>query len=377
LNGDGLGALVQRTEKLYSIDGASARSGLERPPRSSFSHGAAGVAYFLFRHSQLSDDPRGLAAAAHWVSLAEGDIHSERAFIDPSSRVFPDGRISVASSLYFGEAGIWCIAALVAALQGDLANAERAVDRFQAIAKGCPDNELDAILGAASLLLGTATLVEQLDDPIARSLAPIGEGLAARLTTALEQSIAFEQLEYLGAAHGPCGLVHALLRWCQATDASPSPTVMESLEGLASTRLPSGLWPRRLGHAEVWRGWCHGSAGWVQLWTLAYEMLADTAFLDLTESAAAHAVAAAQDENAGLCCGQAGESYAALALYRATGNEVWLDHARRLADQAHQTQVGPNFPEHSLWRGDLGVALLGLELSHPERAAMPLYRALS
>ena len=34
---------------------------------------------------------------------------------------------------------------------------------------------------------------------------------------------------------------------------------------------------------------------------------------------------------------------------------------------------GPGFPGRSLWNGDLGVALLTLELTEPQLAAMPLY----
>lgn len=360
----------------YAIEGDLSRTGVARPPRSSFAHGAAGVAYFLFRHSQLSGDRRHLEAAGHWLSLAERDPPNPEAFVEPSSRVFPDGRRSLAASLHFGEAGIWCVAALVYAARREPDNVERALDHFGTIAEARSFEYLDAILGAASLLLGAAILVEGLSDPPRSSVISIGDRLAARLDSALGQPIALEDARYLGAAHGPCGVVHSLLRWCQATTTRPSPTVIESLERLASARLDSGLWPREEDSVEVWRGWCHGSAGWVQLWTLAHEVVGDPGFLDLTAQAAEHAVAADPRESGGLCCGQAGEGYAAIALYRATGDDMWLDHARRLADQARRIEVGPTFPQHSLWRGDLGVALLDLELSRPEQAAMPLYRAI-
>jgi serine/threonine-protein kinase len=78
----------------------------------------------------------------------------------------------------------------------------------------------------------------------------------------------------------------------------------------------------------------------------------------------------------GLCCGLAGQGYAALALHRSLGDERWLAHARRIAAEAASTPTSDYFPAHSLWRGDLGAALLAAELSQPERAGMPLYRAV-
>ena len=44
------------------------------------------------------------------------------------------------------------------------------------------------------------------------------------------------------------------------------------------------------------------------------------------------------------------------------------------ADDAASAAPGPTFPEHSLWQGDVGVALLLAELDDPTSAAMPLYR---
>ena len=55
----------------------------------------------------------------------------------------------------------------------------------------------------------------------------------------------------------------------------------------------------------------------------------------------------------GLCHGTAGNGYAFLELFRRTGDELWLDRARRFAMHA-LTQVSGRW---SLWTGDPGIAL--------------------
>jgi serine/threonine-protein kinase len=337
---------------------------LPRPPRSSFAHGAAGVAFFLSRRHSITGDGGALEAAASWVTQAEHDITAAGAFAgDPP--VFPDLRASPPSSVLFGEAGVWWVAAQVHARRGDTAGVERALGRFAALATTCPADRVDVAAGAAGLLLAAAAIVD-LDRP---RLAPIGDDLARRLERAIEGP---GSVTWLGAAHGWAGIAHALLRWCQATGAPPGPALTTLLDALPEIRLAAGVWPRRNGSAEVWAGWCHGSAGWAQLWVLAAAVLGDERLLALAERPAVHAVLGA-GAGASLCCGLAGQAYAALALYRATGEPTWLVHGRRLAEEAAGAAAGPDFPEHSLWGGDVGVALLGLEVEAPALAAMPLY----
>jgi hypothetical protein len=381
MTADAIDALPERVARRYGADGAFASSGLGRPPRCSFAHGAAGVAYFLLRYGALAGDRRALDAAARWVALAERDLHDAEAFVvSERSRVFPDPRqpSPPPSSLYFGEAGVWCVVALVSGAQRDAGGVDRAISRFASIADAGAGDELDAVRGVASLLLGAALMVEELGDPPAKPLLNAGERLAERLNAVAAErwGAGLDPVGWLGAAHGWCGIAHALLRWCETTSEDPPPAVRGLLERLADTRLASGLWPRREGSSEVWPGWCHGSAGWVQLWTLASEVLGDAGLLTLADRPGAHAVAGDHGEGAGVCCGEAGEAYAALAIYRATGEDDWLEEAQRLAAHAADTPPGEEFPEHSLWRGDVGPALLITELGDPARAAMPLYRAL-
>ncbi len=369
--------LPQDAVRRYGAGGPLVRGGLHRPPLASFGHGAAGVAYFLLRCSVLGDDPRSLRAAAEWAARAEANLRQPGAFTGDSP-VFPDDRAAIPASLYFGEAGVWCCAALVAAAQDDRDGVDRGLERFATVAEACPSDRCDAVSGAAGTLLGVAALVEAVGDPPPERLRTLGEHLADRLTSmaAARNERAPGQLGWLGAAHGWSGIAHALLRWSQATATTPGAEVGALLGSLREARLSTGLWLRHTGSPEVWFGGCHGSAGWVQLWTLAWEVLGDADALVLAERAAVDAVAI-EDAGPGLCCGEAGAAYAALAMHQATGDDTWLAHARRLADLAASEETGPYFPEHSLWQGDLGVALLLAELEQPSSAAMPLYRRSS
>jgi hypothetical protein len=66
-------------------------------------------------------------------------------------------------------------------------------------------------------------------------------------------------------------------------------------------------------------------------------------------------------DSPGLCHGTAGNAYALLALWERTGDEEWLDRARRFAQHAalqvedRAARLGRG--HHSLFSGDEGVAL--------------------
>lgn len=84
----------------------------------------------------------------------------------------------------------------------------------------------------------------------------------------------------------------------------------------------------------------------------------------------------ADEPNASLCCGRAGQGFAALTLYRATGQRRWLSAAHRVAEDAARKPTDDE-PAHRLFSGRLGVALLAVELEDPTRSAMPVYESIT
>jgi len=63
----------------------------------------------------------------------------------------------------------------------------------------------------------------------------------------------------------------------------------------------------------------------------------------------------------GLCHGTAGNGYALLKLWTRTADPIWLDRARRFAmhaiEQVEDARLAHGQGRHSLWTGDVGVAL--------------------
>ena len=232
--------------------------------------------------------------------------------------------------MLYAERGVWWLRALVATAAGDRRQVGRSTQRFAEAAERAIGEPGDVASGSARL---------------SRRRARMG------------------------------GRGTASLRWSRATSRPPPAPVLALLERLIALRRPSGRGPVQAGSRVVRLGWCHGSAGWGQLWALAWELTGDKPLLDFAEQSAQDAVAAG-DDNPSLCCGRAGQGYAALTLYRATGERRWLSDAHRVAAAAIRTPDPEPRPSHRLFSGDLGVALLAAELEDPARAAMPVYQPL-
>jgi lantibiotic modifying enzyme len=103
--------------------------------------------------------------------------------------------------------------------------------------------------------------------------------------------------------------------------------------------------------------WCAGAPGIV---IGAADYLDEDLLLagaELVWRAGAHA----DEKGASICHGTAGNGYALLKAFARTGDERWLERARRFAvhalDQVRRQRAARGRGRYSLWTGDLGVAL--------------------
>ena len=103
--------------------------------------------------------------------------------------------------------------------------------------------------------------------------------------------------------------------------------------------------------------WCAGAPGVV---IAAADYLDEELLLagaELTWRAGAHR----DEKGPSICHGTAGNGYAFLKTFVRTGDERWLDRARRFAvhalEQVRRLRAGRGRGRYSLWTGDLGVAL--------------------
>ncbi len=196
--------------------------------------------------------------------------------------------------------------------------------------------------------------------------------LARRDADGLWTQRRFKDTRSLGPVHGLVGNVHALLT---ALDGERAERLRrETNDTLTRFAVREGAlcnWPpsaeERLEHhrtGEIKVQWCHGAPGIV---TTAAPYLDEELLLagaELTWTAGAHR----ERKGSGICHGTAGNGYALLAAFARTGDELWLERARRFAVHA-LAQAEREPPVYSLWLGGIGAAALRLRLP---RRGLPL-----
>jgi serine/threonine protein kinase len=343
-------------------------------PTCSINYGGAGVAFTLTRLGKLSGDTTAFEQAERWLASAEAARSAPDAF-DDGDELTPQtvGLISP----FHNASGLAAVRAYLSQAIGDHASQQAALDAFRRATDG-PCANLDLTLGRSSVLLVAALLYAgaQPDWPAAGRLASYGDGLAAGIL----HDIAQAPMPYYGIAHGSAGIAYAALIWARARSTPPPPEVHDVLELLAAVAEPHGRgahWPLTPTDeptgARYWPGWCHGNAGYVFLWNLARDAYGDQRFAELADRAAWLVDAPAGVSN--LCCGTAGQVYAALNHYRSTNDERWHARAVGLAERsaAGDALAGDSKTPLSLYKGHAGLALLALELDRPADAAMPLF----
>jgi hypothetical protein len=167
----------------------------------------------------------------------------------------------------------------------------------------------------------------------------------------------------IGAGHGFASNVHSLLRGAVLLGEER----LADLQGIAlqtaatlvlrEGRLanwPTAADPYWAADFPIRVQWCHGAPGLVT--SLAALPGGDEADELLNAAGELTWEAGPLRKGVGLCHGTAGNGCAFLALHARTGDERWLDRARAFAMHALE-RVERSEPRHSLWTGDVGVAL--------------------
>ena len=337
-------------------------------PRSTLSYGAAGIALSLLRVAQVRGDAELFAAAESWSASAATPQPNGRATFNPALGITADS-VS-ATSLFHSATGIYLTDALIAQAAGDFERAVRSTHRFLDAA-GPPDADGQLVNGEAGVIAGAVLLVRALRTA---ATAATGRSVLAWLrprASVLAETALAELTEHeppLGLAHGLSGPVLAVSE-AEAVDAGATALGRELASALAL----------QLSHRSVesWTispqlafSWCNGSAGAALALAVCARHTGDDRVregaLELGRHAAGYAGA-----NASLCCGAAGVGYVLLYLNSLSGDDAWLDAARRMAERA-QAQASPTRAHaHSLHKGALGAELLAEDVRHPERAWFP------
>ena len=253
------------------------------------------------------------------------------------------------SSLLLGETGFLLVAWRFAP-SSELADAllERIRDNV--------DNEADELLwGAPGTLLAARAMLDWTgEERWAEAVRETADALAGRREASglWLQRLYGREHRFLGPGHGLVSIVHLLLPEHDFRSETAGILVDEAIveDGLAT-------WPGLAGaelapKSGIRLQWCHGAPG-IVITTADYldeELL--LAGAELTWRAGAHG----PEKGVGLCHGTAGNGYALLKTFARTGDELWLERARRFAVHALQ-QAESTPPRHSLFTGDIGAAL--------------------
>ena len=160
--------------------------------------------------------------------------------------------------------------------------------------------------------------------------------------------------QLLGPVHGATGNIHALRGYDDDALRERTTRLLgrHALRDGELVNWPPGPTSRP---DEIRVQWCHGAPGIVAT-------VGDLLPLDLARGGAELTWCAGPlAKGCGLCHGTAGNGYALLKLFALTGDELWLDRARRFAvhalEQVERARAEHGRGRYSLWTGDVGAAL--------------------
>jgi hypothetical protein len=383
-----LDRLVDRTIARVGFSGNLVHSGLSTAPKASLTYGAAGIAYALYRIACGRQEAALLSLADVWCRRAGSDTDNGDSYYNPEIEITPE--IVGSISPYHTLSGVHAVQALVSHAMCD-ANAQAAgVEGFMAMSQ-LPCDNLDLVLGRSGTLLVASLLLDTVADGdlvTPDRLEKFGNHTMESVWREIDKQPPVREgtvISYLGIAHGWAGILYAALNWHRSSGAQLPPHLAERLQQLSECAEPSGRgvrWPwalpqgRQGSPGSYMPGWCNGSAGYIFLWTAAYDVFHDDAYLRLAERAAWHAWESTESIS-NLCCGLAGQAYGLLNFYKHTGERIWLDRARELCFRAAgwdtNTYAAMKLTPESLYKGETGVAVLAVELTSPEAACMPFF----
>jgi len=374
---DAAAQFAEATIRSFSRGGEVFTTRYPIAPTASVNYGCAGAAMGMLHIARTRSDPKLLALAAVWSSRAQALIGNDDAYYNPSIELTRELVGDVTP--YHTEAGIHAVAAMVAEAMGDGSAQRRSIEAF-VMASGKPCEQLDLTLGRSGSLLAASMLLTISESRDTTALVALGRDTMKDIWLRLDARPPLHASPadtYLGMAHGWAGYLYATLRWCAASGEQLPASFVTRLEELKQlkTRKGRGVYWRRLVDSpayDVMPGWCNGSAGQVFLWTLAHRILADDECLQLAEQSAWHTYSEPR-ATADLCCGASGRAYALLNLYRHTGATEWLSRARQLANHAASTATATAMRPNTLWKGELGTAVLIADLASPENGEMPFF----
>lgn len=339
--------------------------------------GMAGVVLALAQAAPEIDRPEvwgALTTRARWLA---------------SSPHVPGGPLP---GLYVGEAGIGAALLRAGQASGDEALIEQAIGKGRLVAQ-FPHRSPDLFNGSAGrlrfhLMLWQATGDQEHLDAATAAGTHLVDTLERPEPDQAEWRIpaGYEEASgscYLGYAHGNAGIADALLDLHESTgDARYLGAAAAGGRRLSALSVPvlgdrSGLdWPDAAGSRRGGAVWCHGAGGVARFLAHAVRLDLFPGVAGVCRGAARAAATAVRKGGAGQCHGLAGNADVLVDVYRATGEQGYLEEAMALARLMGSFLAEPDelLPMSRLWvrstdlmNGWAGLLACALRLRAPDR----------
>jgi len=302
--------------------------------------GAAGVVWALHELEQ-----RGHASSRlDLPAVSRRVLEAWRA--EPGVLTTLEVPVPAEASLLMGESGILLVAWLVAPDNevGDDLHRHVLANR---------DNAADEVMwGAPGTMIAARIMLERTGEQRwADAWRESADALRARREPdgAWTYRLYGDEYRGLGPPHGLVGNVAALLQG--GRDEQLERETAAVLAERAVHEDGAANWPNAVDELRV--QWCAGAPGIV---TTAAAYL-DEALLLAGAELSRRAGPAGMEKGPGICHGTASQGYAFLCAFERTGDERWLEDARRFAMHALGQVKRRARGRYSLWTGDVGVAL--------------------
>ena len=313
------------------------------PPLKNLYVGASGVIWALDVLRR-----RGLAESTIDLAVAERrtlDAWRER----PDYAQWDSVPEAAASALLTGESGPLIVAWRLAP------STELADQLFARVGENIGNEAVEIMFGAPGTMLAAQAMLEWTgEERWAEAWRESAESVwAARDEDGLWTNRLYgETFRSLAAPHGLVGIVFAL------RDARREQLERETAEALARIAVrEDGLanWPTRetMDEPRLLLQWCSGAPGIVA----GASRYLDEELLLAGAELVWRAGPPGMEKGSGICHGTAGNGHAFLKVFERTGDELWLERARRFAMHALGQVERRGLGRYSLWTGDVGVAL--------------------
>jgi lanthionine synthetase-like protein len=353
---DAIGAIVADVDAAFAPDSFwpafpwDSDDGEAQLPLKGLYVGAAGVIWALDTlrrdgHAETSLDLAGAALRLLDLWRAEPDWYFD--FLDGETHAHP-------ASLLWGETGL-----LLAAFR--VAPDPALADELHALVRTNVTNRTDDIAwGIPGTLLALLAMHEWTGEPRWRRAAQ--ESASILRGRRRDDGLWRQDDDYrgLGTLHGAAGNTRALLRVEPDEELAAGTAAVLAQHAVVEDGLAN--WPGSplrpvVPGAPMRLQWCTGAPG---ILAGAWDYLAEELVLagaELVWQAGAHG----DEKGHGLCHGTSGNGFALLKTFARTGDELWLERARRFAvhalRQAERLAGANGSRRYSLFTGDPGTAL--------------------